>query len=294
MAGDVPATSILRHRVIAADDLPIHVVEGGRPEQPAVLFVHGWPESSAAFEQIMLLLSSRAHVVAMDLPGIGGSTTPPASGQKRALARIVRAVINALSLKDVSLVGHDVGGQIVYAFLHAFPETLRRAVILNVAVPGVDPWLDVKRNPQIWHFAFHAVPDLPERLVADRQPDYFAFFYDRLSARAGGVDARARQRYAEAYARPQALKAGFDWYRAFPQDEKDNIAVERQPVDTPVLYLRGDKDPGLGVDRYVEGLRQGGLRDVEGGTIANSGHFAPDEQPQDVARALERFLSLAG
>ena len=94
--------------------------------------------------------------------------------------------------------------------------------------------------------------------------------------------------------RPQALKAGFDWYRAFPQDEKDNIAVERQPVDTPVLYLRGDKDPGLGVDRYVEGLRQGGLRDVEGGTIANSGHFAPDEQPQDVARALERFLSLAG
>jgi pimeloyl-ACP methyl ester carboxylesterase len=83
---------------------------------------------------------------------------------------------------------------------------------------------------------------------------------------------------------------GFDWYRAFQQDEKNNIAVERQIVATPVLYLRGDKDPGLGLERYLEGLRHGGLYDVRGETIADSGHFAPDEQPEEVAWALERFL----
>ena len=71
------ASEALRHRQVQSGDASIHVVEGGSPGQPAVLFVHGWPESSAAFEQIMLLLSDKAHVLAMDLPGIGGSTPAP-------------------------------------------------------------------------------------------------------------------------------------------------------------------------------------------------------------------------
>lgn len=292
MTPDTPAGALLRHRRVQVEQLPIHVVEAGSPDKPAILFVHGWPESSTAFEQVMFLLSGKAHLVAMDLPGIGGSPDRPPSGDKRTLARCVRGVIAALGLEDVSLVGHDVGGQIVFAFLHGFPGVLRRAVIMNVVVPGVDPWAEVRRNPSIWHFAFHAVPELPERLVTGRQADYFAWFYDRLSAGPGGVSPRAREVYAEAYARPEALRAGFDWYRAFPQDEKNNLAVERQPVDTPVLYLRGEKDPGAALDRYLEGLRHGGLRNVEGGVIANSGHFAPDEQPGEVARALERFLEL--
>jgi pimeloyl-ACP methyl ester carboxylesterase len=286
------AGEALRHRQVQSGDASIHIVEGGSPGQPAVLFVHGWPESSAAFEQIMLLLSDKAHVLAMDLPGIGGSTPAPASGDKRTLARCVRGVIAALRLQQVSVVGHDVGGQIVYAFLHAFPNELRRAVIMNVAVAGVAPWSDIKRSPAIWHFAFHAIPGLPETLVTGRQAEYFGYFYDRLSARAGGVSQRAREVYVEAYAGTEALRAGFDWYRAFPEDERNNIAVERQTVDTPVLYLRGSKDPGVGVDRYVEGLRHGGLTNVEAGEIADSGHFAPDEQPDAVARALERFLGL--
>ena len=292
MTRDGSAGAPLRHRQVQAEHLSIHVVEGGAPSKPAVLFVHGWPESSAAFEQVMIQLSDEAHVVAMDLPGVGGSPTPPPSGDKRTLARCLRGVIDALGLTDVSLVGHDVGGQIVFAFLHGFPRIARRAAIMDVAIPGVDPWSEVRRNPSIWHFAFHAVPELPERLVAGRQAEYFGWFYDRLSASPGGVGQRARELYVEAYARPEALRAGFDWYRAFPQDEKNNLAVERQPVDTPVLYLRGEKDPGAPLDRYLEGLRHAGLRSVEGGVIANSGHFAPDERPGEVARALVRFLEL--
>ncbi len=282
----------LRHRQVEADDGSIHVVEGGPPDGPAVIFVHGWPESSAAFEQTMMLMSAKAHVIAPDLPGVGGTAPSPSSGDKRTLARWMRRLIAALGVRDVSLVGHDVGGMIVYAYLHAFPGELRRAVIMSVAIPAVDPWLEVKRNPSIWHFAFHAIPGLPETLVAGRHAEYFGYFFDRLSARPDAVSAPDRERYADAYARPESLRAGFEWYRAFPQDERDNMAVERQPVDTPVLYLRGDKEPGAGLDRYVEGLRQGGLRHVRGETIAGSGHFAPDEQPEGVARALERFLKL--
>lgn len=283
----------LRHRQVDVEGAAIHVVEGGAPDRPAVLFVHGWPESSAAFEPLMRRLQGQAHVVAMDLPGIGGSTTPPASGDKGSLARSVHGTIAALGLERVTLVGHDVGGMVAYAFLHRYPTALHRAVLMNVAVPGVEPWSEIKRNPLIWHYAFHSIPKLPETLVAGRQAEYFAWFYDRLSATPGAVTAEARERYAEAYARPAALRAGFDWYRAFPQDERNNLAVERQTVGTPVLYLRGEKDSGVGLERYVDGLRQGGLTDVRGDTIAGSGHFAPDEQPARVAEAIARFLELA-
>src|SRR6185295_14394948 len=164
------------------------------------------------------------------------------------------------------------------------------AVILNVAVPGVDPWSEVERNPQIWHFAFHAVRELPERLVAGHEAEYFAFFYDALSAQPGAVVEFARQRYAEAYRRPEALRAGFEWYRAFAQDQRDNAAAKQQLVHTPVLYLRGAAEPGIELERYLAGFREHGLCQLSGDTISGSGHFSPDEQPELLARRIEAFV----
>jgi hypothetical protein len=43
---------------------------------------------------------------------------------------------------------------------------------MNVVVPGVDHWSEVKRNPNIWHFAFHAVPELPEKLVQGKEAGF--------------------------------------------------------------------------------------------------------------------------
>jgi pimeloyl-ACP methyl ester carboxylesterase len=229
-------------------------------------------------------------VAAIDLPGIGESCSIPPSGDKRTLARYVRAVLRELGWKNASLVGHDAGGQIVYAYLKAYPGELSSAVILNVAVPGVEPWSEVERNPHIWHFAFHAVPELPERLVAGHQAEYFAFFYDALSAQPGAVAEFSRQRYAEAYRRPEALRAGFEWYRAFAQDQHDNAATKQQQVHTPVLYLRGDAERGIELERYLAGFRDNGLRQLSGDIIPGSGHFSPDEQPEFLARRIEMFV----
>jgi pimeloyl-ACP methyl ester carboxylesterase len=276
---------------LSIDGLQIHVAESGPVDRPGVLLLHGWPESWAAFTRIMELLAGEFRLAAMDLPGIGESTSPSPANDKRTLARYVRGVIQALSLRDVTLVGHDIGGQIVYAHLHAHPDDLRGAVIMNVAVPGVEPWPEVVRNPYIWHFGFHAVPELPELLVQGHQAEYFGYFYDTISARRGAVKPRARQIYVDAYSRPEALRTGFEWYRAFRQDEQDNQRVHDDEVRTPVLYLRGGAEQGLELERYVTGLRESGLTRVEGATIPDSGHFAPDEQPEAVARLVGEFIA---
>lgn len=282
-------TDPVRHRQETVDGAAIHVAEAGDVGKPVVLCLHGWPESGCAFEGVMAQLQADAHVIAIDLPGIGGSTTPSAAGDKRTLAGCVRSLIAALGLRQVTLVGHDIGGMVTYAFLRRFPHELARAVILNTAIPGLAPWDEVIRNPHIWHFAFHAVPELPERLVAGHEAEYFAYFQRALSATPEGTEARAR-RHAQAYARSSALHQGFEWYRAFEQDARDNRADAGQRLDTPTLYLRGAAEPGQGLDAYVEGLRAAGLTHLRGELIAASGHFAPEEQPRAVADALRGFL----
>ncbi len=212
------------------------------------------------------------------------------SNDKKSLAKCVSGVIKRMELQTVTLVGHDIGGQIVYAYLHEYPGELRQAVIMNVAVPGIDPWSELKRNPNIWHFAFHAVPDLPERLVQGKEAIYFAFFYDAISARPGAISERARKTYVQAHSRPAALHTGFEWYRAFPQDEKDNIASRSRAIQCPVLYLRGEHETGK-LEDYVKGLQESGLRNLRGRIIPSSGHFAPDEQPKQVTHVLREFIS---
>jgi len=287
------AAPALRHRQVDIDDLSIHVVDAGGDRLPAIVFLHGWPQCWAAFEPVMMRLLGQARVVAMDLPGIGASTGTPPSNTKRALGEIVHAVIARLNLHDVTLVGHDVGGQIAYALLRAHAPALQRVVLMNIAIPGVDPWSEVVRNPAIWHFAFHAVPELPEALVGGRQEKYFRYFFDRIAAQPGAISDDAQRLYAEAYARPEALHIGFEWYRAFTQDEADNLRMRHEVLGTPVHYLRGQKEAGLALERYVRGLRDAGLRNVTGQAIPDCGHFTADEQPAALVAALRGFIGLA-
>ncbi|MGB5850831.1 MAG: alpha/beta hydrolase [Rhodanobacter sp.] len=283
------AEPAIRHRHETIGGMTLHVAEAGDPgAATCLLCLHGWPESWAAFEPVMTLLHGEAHVVAIDLPGIGGSVTPPASGAKRAIADCVGALIERMDLAGVTVVGHDVGGMVAHALLRWHPGVVARAVVMNTAIPGVAPWDEVVANPHIWHFAFHAVPGLPETLVAGREAEYFAWFQRALSARPEGAEARARL-HAPAYTRPSALRAGFDWYRAFEQDACDTRDVRERRVDTPVLYLRGAEERGIALDRYVEGLREAGVRDVRGDQLPGCGHFAPEEQPQVVAAAVLAF-----
>jgi pimeloyl-ACP methyl ester carboxylesterase len=280
-----------RHAHVRLDDSTIHVVEAGATSGPAFLFLHGWPQSWHAWQAVMRLAAPHARAVAIDLPGIGESISAATDGSKRHLAEVVHALIARLELEHLTLVGQDVGGMIVYPYLRAYQD-IARAAIMDVVIPGLDPWDEVLRNPHLWHFALHAIPDLPEALVQGRQAVYFDWFYTILSADPAKITPAARAAYVAAYADARALRAGFDWYRAFPTDAEDNQRSARgAPVSTPVLYVRGEREGG-DIARYVDGLRSSGVQHVEQATIPAAGHFTQDEAPTAVWQALARFAGL--
>jgi pimeloyl-ACP methyl ester carboxylesterase len=278
-----------RHRQIDIGGADIHVVEVGDPDAAPFVFVHGWPESSRTWHPLMTLAAEHVHAVALDLPGIGQSSGPATDGSKRALAEVVHGLIGTLGRDDVTLVGHDIGGMVVYAYLRAFDD-IARAVIMDVPVPGVPPWDEFVREPYLWHFALHSVGELPEALVRGRQREYFDYFYDLLSGDSTAITADARTAYAVAYADDTALTAGFDWYRAFGRDVEENRRTSSgPPARRPLLYLRGEQERGGDIDDYVEGFRHAGVRNVHSGLVSGAKHFVQEESPEVTWRLIADF-----
>jgi len=281
----------LRHGQVAVADASIHTVTAGPPDAPALVLLHGWPESWVTWRELIPLAAPAHRIVAIDLPGIGGSSRGSTPGSKAGIARLVHGLVSILGLHDVTLVGHDVGGMVTYAYLREFPG-LARAVIMDVPVPGVNPWDDFVRAPFLWHFALHAVPGLPEQLVTGRQRSYFDYFYDLLSATSAVPASDVRTEQASAYATPAALTAGFDWYRAFDEDVRNNQAfASGPPVTTPLLYLRGGAERGGPIDTYADGFRRAGLAGVRPAVVAGAGHFPHEEDATATWRAVSEFIS---
>jgi pimeloyl-ACP methyl ester carboxylesterase len=277
-----------RESMVPIGDSRVYVVERGPVDGPAVLFLHGWPQSHLAWQAVQLLAAASGHrAVALDLPAIGCSTGDATDGSTAALASVVHELVTTLGLTDLTLVGHDLGGMIGYSYLHRFTD-LARAVIMDTAVPGVPPWEQVLANPYIWHFAFHAIPDLPERLVQGHQRAYFDYFFDVLSPNRSSMSAESRDAYAAAYASDESLRAGFDWYCRLPADARDNAAASGE-VDTPLLYLRGEHERGELSD-YVEGFVGAGLTRVSSAVVGGAGHFAPEDNPAVVWRCVREFI----
>jgi pimeloyl-ACP methyl ester carboxylesterase len=281
----------LRHDQVAVADASIHTVTAGPPDAPALVLLHGWPESWVTWRELIPLAAPAYRIVAIDLPGIGGSSRGSTPGSKTGIARLVHGLVRTLGLRDVTLVGHDIGGMVTYAYLREFPG-LPRAVIMDVPVPGVDPWDDFVRAPFLWHFALHAVPGLPEQLVTGRQRGYFDYFYDLLSATSSVPAGDVRTEQASAYATPAALTAGFDWYRAFDEDARDNqAAASGPPVASPLLYLRGGAERGGSIDTYADGFRRAGVAGVRPAVVVGAGHFPHEEDATATWCAVSEFIS---
>jgi pimeloyl-ACP methyl ester carboxylesterase len=183
--------SNLRHDHVRLGGLGLHVVEAGPPDAPPVIFLHGWPQSWMEWRQVMTLAADEFRVIAIDLPGVGESPIATADGSKQALAAVVHGLIQQRELADATLVGHDIGGMIAYAYLRRY-EDVARVAIIDVVIPGIDPWEEVTRNPYLWHFAFHAVPALPELLVQGHQGAYFDYFFNALAADPSRITPAAR------------------------------------------------------------------------------------------------------
>jgi len=261
----------------------LHYVRGGHG--PAVVLIHGYPQDWSEYREIMPRLARRFTVVAVDLRGVGGSAAPPSGYDAPNLAEDVRQLTRHLGLGRVYVVGHDVGGMTAYAYARLAPNEIRGAMVLDVPLPGMDPWTQAVAG--MWHIGFFQVPDLPEELIAGRQAAYFRYVLPHSQFSDADV-----AHYTEAYSRPEQLHAGFELYRAFPANAKFN-AEEHAPLQAPIVWATGANSffAKLG-DQMADALRAHGCANVTTAVIPDSDHFVVNEQPEIVAGMIERNASV--
>jgi pimeloyl-ACP methyl ester carboxylesterase len=275
----------LEHHHADLGDVRLHYVTAGAGF-PVVL-LHGWPQSWYEWRKVIPGLAARFRVIAPDLRGLGESSRPADGYDKKTVGGDVwRLVHDVLGLDAFYLVGHDWGGPTAYAVASAHLEAVRKLVILDVTIPG-DGSPGISQGGRRWHHAFHQTLDLPEALVTGREDIYLGWFYRTYGA-VPLAEADIAE-YLRVYRQPGALRAGFSYYRAIPQDMADNASVTaRLKLPMPVLALGGDRSWGRRME-VVESLRRMAV-DVQGGMVENCGHWMPEEQPDELLRRLLEFF----
>jgi pimeloyl-ACP methyl ester carboxylesterase len=130
--------------------------------------------------------------------------------------------------------------------------------------------------------------ETPLKLVAGRERIYFEHFWNDFAADPKhSVPEADRRFYAEAYAQPGAMRAGFEVFRAFEQDAKDFAELAQTKLTMPMLVLTGEKASGTFL------IEQGRLVDtnVKGVVIKGSGHWLMEEARDQVMPQLIEFIN---
>jgi pimeloyl-ACP methyl ester carboxylesterase len=263
----------------------------------AVLLLHGWPQTRHAWRHVTPLLERDFTVVVPDLPGFGASSRSLPGYGKVAVAQVMRELMQSLGFESFHVVGHDVGGQVAYPLAASFPEAVRSLALVEAGIPGLGG-SEQAANPLLggsWHFGFNMVPDLPELLISGRERAYLEFLFRRDSIGlfvTDAIDDDALDHYARALAGPGAVRAVMGYYRSLPTDLSDNQVLSKNaPLTMPVSVIGARYGVGLGWLTSVEEATAG---DVSTYLIDRSGHYVPEEQPEELAAILVRLLSGKG
>lgn len=283
-------------RRVSTGGAAINLVVGG--DGPALLLLHGFPQSHAIWHRMAPALAERFTVVAPDLRGYGdservASAPDHAPYSKRAMAQDQVEAMAALGFERFQVVGHDRGARVAHRMALDHPERVQRVALLDI-VPTLRLFesVDQRLATAYWHWFFLIQPaPLPEHMIG-RDPE---FFLRRMLSSWGGdagfVAPEAFAEYLRALRDPAALHAMCEDYRAaagidLEHDRASRAAGER--VRCPLLALWGKRGAMEGLYDVAQTWRE--AADDARGHALDCGHFLPEEAPEQTLAALHEFL----
>jgi len=275
---------------------PILTLTAG--EGPAVLMLHGDPQTHLCWHHQAASLAERHRVVLADLRGRGESHKPrPGTGlesyAKRTMATEMREVMRCLGHDRFAVVGHDRGARVARRLALDHPEAVERIVVMDI-VPALDFYdgMNAEIAQDYFYFSFltqdHPVP---ESLIAGDPAGFMRLILTGLSDKPVDYDARALEMYLAAASEPSSVAAMCECFRAGYHLDRLHDAADRASgnrIRCPSLVMWGER--GV-VGRHFD-MREIWSRWCE--TVAfqpmPTGHFIPEEAPNGVLAILEDFL----
>lgn len=295
----------IKHGYADIDGVALHYVEAGDAGQ-TMIFLHGFPEYWASWEQQIAFFSERYRVIAFDLPGynLSGKPTSDAFYQVPNLISFLSKGIKLVSSNEpVILVAHDWGGAIAWPLAAFHSELIHRLVILNAAHPSTFT-REMINNPVQRQKSAYIHQLIAQDAHATVSSESFLFLRQMLfdDLRRNPFSTYRKKQYLEAWAQPGAIEGMLKYYRSMPQLAPSDVTQEESGptrklaemkipqirIPQPTLVLWGEKDRAF-VPELLEGLEEF-VVDLEIHRFSDASHWLQHEYPEEVNEAICNFL----
>ena len=289
MSIEFPAVPGVSHRFIEANGMTFHVAEAGQGEP--LLMLHGWPQHWYMWRGVIPRLAERYRVICPDLRGFGWSDAPVGGYEKETLAADMLALMDAMELDRVRLVGHDWGGYVGFLLSLFNPDRIERFLALCI----VHPWPQPKapRLDMALRMTYQYVLASPAGPWLLRTQSSLVETALRSATRDKGIwneeDLRA---FSQVLTEPARAAASSALYRTFLLREAIPLSTGRYNgyrLETPTLLLLARHDPAVppslapGYESHAD--------DMEVRVVEEASHFIVDEKPDLVSTEIETFFA---
>jgi len=281
-------------RRVATSGAEINLVTGG--SGPPLLLLHGYPQTHVLWRKVAPRLAQDFTLVIPDLRGYGDSAKPPAGPDqaaysKRALAQDQVETMAALGHERFRVAGHDRGARVTHRLLRDHPGRIERAALLDI-VPTLYRFetIDQKAATGSYHWFFLIQPaPFPERLIGAESEFYLRHSFG-LDRNPNTMEPEVFAEYLRCFSNPETIRATCDEYRAGAGIDLEHDRADRgRKVAMPLLILWGQRSgQGSGYDMLKVWREH--ADNITGQAIA-SGHFLPEEAPDDTYQALRGFFA---
>jgi epoxide hydrolase 4 len=294
----------MRQQTVHVNGIDMFLRATGDPQAPLVLFLHGFPEYSGAWDEVLPAFAPKFHAVAPDQRGYARSSKPDGLEAYRVgnLVRDVLALGDHLSpSRPFAVVAHDWGASVAYAVAIAAPNRISRLAVINGVHPGpfqralIEDEAQRKASTYMHHLRD---PQAESHLSANNFEKLLGML-SRFGPQPWLTPER-RARYLEAWSPPGALTAMLNWYRASPLlVPKPGEAVDpakvmkldpaQLKVRMPHLVIWGMDDKALlpvsraTLPAYCDDLS---VHEIEG-----ADHWVIHQRTGEVVGHLQRFLA---
>ena len=280
----------LVHHTADVGGTRLHYVTAG--SGPAVLLLHGWPQTWYEWRHVAASLTDFT-VVMPDLRGFGYSAKPASGYDAATMAADIHGLVSLLELDEVTVVGHDWGAVFGYVYAASYPERVSSLGIVEMVLPGVGV-MEEAMQPRpggqfLWHMGFQSVPDIPELLVGGHERAYLQWFFEHFAYDPSAIGAADIDAYVGAITQVGALRAGMAVYQAYFETAAQVAAHAKTPLEIPVVAYGGDACLGELTLTSVRAVAPS----AEGGVIPRCGHWAPEERPAFVADIVGELVARA-